>query len=127
MHLFFAQAHRGQHHHLVPGHIQSQAQRRIRIPPKLQHDWPSAVHHEIEPPVVASHGEALVGPVGRDPHPDESHAVGGDDFPAYDSGTAARKRDKKPLYKKEYLYTLQNSCVTQPKNQDKTSRLRSMD
>ncbi len=99
MHLFFAQAHRGQHHHLIPGHIQGQAQRGIGIAAKLQHDRPPAIHHEVKPAVIAGHGEALVGPVGGDPHPDESHAVGGDDFPAYHSGTAARKeRVKKLLY-----------------------------
>ena len=96
MHLFFAQAHRGQDHHLVPGHIESQAQRRIGIPPKLQHDRPPTIHHQIEPAVIAGHGEALVGPVGGDPHPDESHAVGGDHFPAYDSGTAAKRKGKTP-------------------------------
>ena len=52
-------------------------ERRIRVPPELQHDRSTAVDHEVKPPVVPGHGEAFVGQGRGHPDPDEAHPVGG--------------------------------------------------
>ena len=98
LHLLLAQAHRGQHHHLVPGHAQRQAQRRVGIATELEHNGPTAIDHQIEPAVVAGHREALVGAVRRYAHANEAHAVGCDHFAAH-HGRSAANRERKTVQK----------------------------
>ena len=60
----------------VPGNEFVESQRQIRISPELKHDGATAVDHEVEPAVVASHREAFLWQVGRDADPDEADARG---------------------------------------------------
>ena len=61
---------------------------RIGTPAKLQHDGSAAVDHQVEPAVVARHGEALVGQRRRHTHADQTHPRRGHHLPPHHGSSA---------------------------------------
>ena len=63
---------------------------RVGAPAELEHDRAAAVDHEVEPAVVARHGEALVGQRRRHAHADQPHPRRRHHLPPYHRRTAGK-------------------------------------
>ena len=55
----------------------------VGVAAKLEHDGPTAVHHQVKPAVLSGHGEPFIGSISGDPHTYQSHPTEGDHLPSH--------------------------------------------